>query len=302
MNSNARNDDVAALVAGALDLSTVAARHQTTEATVAEWRSVFIAGMRASRGGGRALSLKTWRTRLAAAAAVLVAVLASREALAAVCAGQPSLPNGLVVMCPNTPALALDFNNNLKQITDWMIAKTGPLTDPNLTSTGTISAKGYSGGPVSALSFTSSGSMNVGTTLTTGGSATVNALISNTSSTARSFNATYSDWNASTLQANAAGGILSDNAQYKTLMIAGNTAVGNGFRYITLYDNVTVSGNSTVTGALYAKARPVVLDVTACNTGSEGNNCCPSGYAQDGQDLNQGASGKFIYLCRLYAN
>lgn len=283
---SSRNDDVAALVVGDLDEGAVAQRHGVSLEQVAEWKSVFLAGMRASTAGRRSLERRGTSRRLLGAAAVLLVALVSKQALAGLC-GQVTLPAGLATMCPNSPAVAADLNSNFKQLTDWMVTKTGALGDANIVTTGNISGKVFTGSNINGATVSASGNSSGG------------SLTSASTVIAQAYTPALANWNTYSGSLFSGAAIINDNGFYKALMIAGNNTLDGTNRVVNLYDNVFVNKNLTVSGNLSAKGgSAVLLDVTACS----GGGCCPSGYVQDGKDLNQGAGGDFIFLCRRYAN
>jgi hypothetical protein len=234
-----RHQDVVALVKGATDVASVAARHGVSEAEVVAWKAMFLDGLEA---GARRSSIPSRRLVMTAALVLAVGLgLTSREALSQVGCTVPSFFTtlGLKYFCADAPALAADVNANTQSLATWMQQKLGTLGNANIANTGNISTTGTLTATTVASSY---------------------------------FSPPYAGWTGTGSGVGAGGaGIVNDNGTYKALMVVGNSSDGTGSRKVRLYDDVRVEGALTVAGALYVGNLRCRGVSTGCSDSGGGN-------------------------------
>jgi hypothetical protein len=97
-------------------------------------------------------------------AALVVLTLTStvwltRNAWAATCT--QTLPAPMVTFCPDNPALASEVNGNLQQLVTWITAKTGTISNANLTAQNVTATTVTSTGAVRAMAIDATSGLNL---------------------------------------------------------------------------------------------------------------------------------------------
>lgn len=208
-----REQEVVALLKGATDVASVAARHGVREEEVEAWRALYLDGLEA---GARRSSVPMRRVVMSAVLLLAVGLgLSSRDALSQVACTTPALFTslGLKYFCADAPALAADVNTNTQTLATLMSQKLGTLgTNANIANTGVISTPSLS---------------------------------------ASYYSPPYAGWTGTGTGVGAGGaGIVNDNGTYRALMLVGNTSDGTTTRKLRLYDDVRVESALTVVGTL----------------------------------------------------
>ncbi len=124
LKSNNAQADLVSLIAGDLDIETLASRHGVTPEEAVRWREAFLAGMRASVSG-QAMT-RPPRHRIVMVAGALLATAAFAQML--------------VSFNPNEAAMASSVNGNFNLLKTWLEAKVGPVTNTNIVTSGNVTA------------------------------------------------------------------------------------------------------------------------------------------------------------------
>jgi hypothetical protein len=104
--------------------------------------------------------------------------------------------------------------------------------------------------------------------------------ITSTDSTVQRLIPSYVSWNAA-LTGGGGAGIVNDNSSFKSLMVVGNSSAGGG-RKVSLYDDVLVGNDLSVTGDLNAATLTTLTPVTGAVLGGGTSSCNGSSSLQRG--------------------
>jgi hypothetical protein len=275
LDSRRAQADLVSLIAGELDTATLAARHDVTEAEAERWRSVFLAGMKASVGGQ---SLARPRLhRMVVLAGVVLATAAFAQ---------------LAVFNADQPAQASQVNGNFNQLKTWLEAKVGAvpgnsITTTSVTATGAVTTSGaVTGGTVTGGAVSSTG------TITASGRVTGSSL-----------SGSLVNWNDVSPTFPGGAGIVNDNVFYNALMVAGNTT-GGGVRKVNLYDDVTVANDLVVSANTWAGTPTDLAVATFASSNAytytqcaNGQYVCGLGLGHEGGNSAYYAGARLILRC-----
>lgn len=154
-------DTLEAVAAGQLSPAEGAVRLGITEESLHRKLEVLeLARALSQRDAGVA---KASRVRSVVAALVVLTlsstVWLTRNAWAATCT--QTLPAPMVTFCPDNPAVASQVNGNFQQLVTWITAKTGTITDANLTAQAVSAQSVTSVGPVRAMASNATSGLNL---------------------------------------------------------------------------------------------------------------------------------------------
>lgn len=190
---------------------------------------------------------KAGRVRSVVAALVVLTlsstVWLTRNAWAATCT--QTLPAPMVTFCPDNPALASQVNGNFQQLATWVAAKTGTITDANLTAQAVTAQSVTSVGAVRAMAVNGTSGLNL----------TWNKSGGNGETDFQNF------------PGSGAGGFafFNNNTQLGSLDASGN---------LTINGSLTIGSNGTM-GTSTNSRRPVFTASANCASGTCTVNCAP---------------------------